>query len=281
MIETPVLFGPELSLIGVICKPTAANGIDTACLTFNAGVVPRIGPHRINVKLSRALATAGMTNLRFDLSGLGDSRSASGQHDFVQQAVADLRAAMDYLQQHHGFRKFVLVGNCSGAVHIYWTALADDRVTGVFMFDGYAYPTRWSRLIRHWKRFRSRTWRNAFSAIARRLLILPTVKRANSADTTSGSSAESSESPTRDEYSKGLQRLVGRGVSVIQVFSGSVIDYYSYARQFRDGFADQPFVEKVRCDFLPAIDHTLLALHVQKQFIEIVRDWALGVARSR
>jgi hypothetical protein len=78
-----------------------------------------------------------------------------------------------------------------------------------------------------------------------------------------------------------MQTLVDRGVSVFLVFSGGIIDSYSYARQFRDGFADEPFVDKVRCDFLPEIDHTLLSLEAQRRFIKIIRDWALNIVSTR
>jgi pimeloyl-ACP methyl ester carboxylesterase len=275
MNEIPVLFGFESALVGVVCKPAVTIVPGVACLLLNAGVVPRIGPHRINVKLARVLADSGIVTLRFDLGGLGDSRKADAPSDFQQRAVLDVRAAMDYLESHHGLHRFIVIGNCSGAVHAYWTALADQRVIGIQMFDGFCYPSRWSRLVRHWKRFRADSWNEAVVAVGRRLAKFLRFLCTNDIF----SSIESKAQLGRDEYCKGMQALVDRGVSVCLVFSGGIIDDYSYARQFRDTFADQPFVDKVHCHFLPEIDHTMLALEAQRRFIELTRDWLFSGAR--
>jgi pimeloyl-ACP methyl ester carboxylesterase len=283
MTETPVLFGPESSLVGVVCQPTSHEVVgDMACLTFNAGVVPRIGPHRFNVKLSRVLAAEGVPSMRFDLGGLGDSRPTSVQQDFLQQAIADIRAAMDYLEQHHGIHRFILIGNCSGAIHVYWTALADQRVAGILMFDGFWYRTRWSTPVRHWKRFRAGSWKAAAVAIGRRISGLWRLANRADASAQAGifSSDESTANPPRADYCRVMQTLVDRQVNVFLVFSGGVIDAYSYARQFRDGFGREPFFAKVRCDFLPEIDHTLLSLESQKLLINVIRTWILGIVAT-
>lgn len=283
MNEIPVLFGPESTLVGVVCKPSdelAKHNL--AFLTFNAGVVPRIGPHRFNVKLSRALAADGVLSMRFDLGGLGDSRPAGTQQDFLQQAITDVRAAMDYLEQQHGIRRFVLIGNCSGAVHIYWTALADPRVAAILMFDGFWYRTRWSKLVRHWKRLSTGTWKGALMAITRRVggLLQLARRKEGEAPAEIFASDESGANPPRADYCRDMQALVDRGVNVFLVFSGGVIDAYSYAGQFRDGFGKEPFFAKVRCDFLPQIDHTLLSLASQQLLIKVIRDWILDIVRA-
>lgn len=283
MIETPVIFGPESTLVGVVTQPDGNTAADIACLTFNAGVIPRFGPHRFNVKLARNLATAGIVTMRFDISGLGDSRPALTGRNFLQQAVVDIRAAMDYLEQHHGIRRFALIGNCSGAVHIYWASLADERVVGSLMFDGFCYKTRWTRLVRHWKRFRAGTLRSVATTIGRRLAaVLATRSRSKDAAEASMFEADDSHAtPPRAQYCQSMQTLVDRGVSVFLVFSGGNFDYYSYAGQFRDCFAKEPFVDKVRCDHMPEIDHTLLNLDAQQRFISVIHDWIMGIAPSR
>lgn len=281
MTEIPVLFGAESTLVGVVCKPAVTVETGVACLMLNAGVIARAGPHRINVKLARSLAMSGIVNMRFDLSGLGDSlRTASDSPDFLQQAVLDVKAAMDYLESQYGVQRFIVIGNCSGAVHAYWTALADSRVIGIQMFDGFCYPSRWSCLVRQWKRLRANSWHEAAVAAADRLAYLLSSLSTNGLkDSNLSSTEEFTGKPARDEYCKGMQILIDRDVAIFLVFSGSVIDYYSYARQFRDAFTREPFVDKVHCDFLPEIDHTLLSLEAQRKFIELTRDWLLGVVK--
>lgn len=39
-------------------------------------------------------------------------------------------------------------------------------------------------------------------------------------------------------------------------------------------FGDRPFAARVRCDFLPDIDHTLSTLAAQRRVIEAVAAWA-------
>jgi hypothetical protein len=191
---------------------------------------------------------------------------------------------MDYLEQHHGIRRFILIGNCSGAVHIYWTALADTRVVAILMFDGFWYPTRWSTLVRHWKRFSSGTWSDTAMAIVRRLsglLRLAGPTKGGNAPNQIFASDESAGNPPRADYCRAMQTLVDRGVNVFLVYSGGVIDSYSYAAQFRDGFGRERFFPKVRCDFLPQIDHTLLSLESQRLMISVIRDWILDIAGTQ
>ena len=123
-----------------------------AALLFNAGVVPRIGPNRLNVRIARALAARGIPALRFDLSGRGDSAPARGMESYEQQAVADIRAAMNLLSERTGVSRFALMGICSGAENAFHAALADERVVGVTLMDSYHYPT----LRTHFNRFRQR-----------------------------------------------------------------------------------------------------------------------------
>jgi hypothetical protein len=279
--EIPVLFGAESTLVGIITQPEVSTAGDFACLTFNAGVIPRFGPHRFNVKLARNLATAGILSMRFDISGLGDSRPAVTGRNFLQQAVVDIRAAMDFLEHRHGIRRFALIGNCSGAVQVYWASLADERVIGSLMFDGFCYKTRWTPLVRHWKHLRASTWKKVLAAVVRRLVtaLSPRSRNVRTADPGLFFEDESYATPPRAKYCEAMQSLVDRGTSVFLVFSDGNQDKYSYANQFRDAFADQPFVAKVRCDYMPEIDHTLLTQEAQRRFINVIGNWIGGIVR--
>ena len=282
MIETPQQFGPDASLVGMLTQPTNAEEPALAFLMFNAGVLPRIGPHRLNVKLARALAGAGETSLRFDLSGQGDSRGGGSGVDFRTQAVLDLRSAMDHLEQVHGIGRFALVGICSGAVNAFAAALADPRVCGLLMFDGTWYRTRWTIPARNWKRFRAVPWSVAATAVYRRLTRLFNPAKAPSASAPPGvfGGDRADPNPSRPEFVEALNSLVARRVATLFIYSGSVIDYYSYAGQFRDAFGREDFFGKVRCAFRPDIDHTFLALEVQRRMVELVLDWMLEVRQA-
>lgn len=281
MTETPVGFGPGEGLIGIVTSPTTtARPFErTACLMFNAGVVPRCGPHRINVKLARRLADDGLLSMRFDLSGQGDSRApGTATMDYQDQAVHDIRAAMDHLAFSHDIERFLVFGVCSGAVNAYWTALADPRVAGILMVDGIWYRSPWTRWVRHWKRFRAGSWAAVRGALQRRLARF--VRANGGTGAQQGglfSEDESAANPAPDAFCKALDGLVARGVSVHLVYTGSVLEYYSYGRQFRDVFRGQAFLRSVRCDFRPDIDHTFGSIETQHKMAHLVREWAAAV----
>ena len=92
MKEFPILFGPEdAPLMGMVTTPASGDTAPVACLMLNMGAGYRIGPRRINVKLARRLAQHGISSLRMDLSGLGDSSAPKGQERFTQQAAEAAR----------------------------------------------------------------------------------------------------------------------------------------------------------------------------------------------
>ena len=278
MTETPVLFGPGRTLVGVLTQPENPARSEVAFLMLNAGLISRIGPHRFNVKLARALAGAGQTGMRFDLSGLGDSRGVSSSVDFLVQAVRDIRSAMDHLEQACGLRRFALVGICSGAVNALAAAVADPRVIGVLMIDGYTYRTPWTMPVRRWKRFRAASWREVGANLARRL----SGKRKPPADAVQAGDqlGLAPANPPRAEFARQLQILADRRVAVFLMYSGSFIESYSYSSQFRHAFRGEKFVDAVRCDYRPDIDHTMLSLASQRKMIDVVLGWVPAVQQA-
>lgn len=281
MRELASLFGPEGNLVGIT---TFADGAikdsGMACILFNAGVIHRVGPHRLNVKIARALAERGIPTLRFDLSGVGDSPSATVGVSFRQQAVLDLRAAMDYLQQVFGIKRFLLFGICSGGVNAFWTAVADKRVVGIMMFDGFWYRTAWTEPVRRWKRFRalscSELARGVSLRIKRMLGLAPSSAKAAGIF----SATEAYANPPKAEFAAHLQALANREVAVFFLYGGTVMSYFSYAKQFNHAFRGHPFLERVRCDFRPDIDHTVVTLAAQGKLTDLVCDWVASAATT-
>jgi pimeloyl-ACP methyl ester carboxylesterase len=284
MSEIPQQFGSDDSLLGILTLPDPAHEVQgerTALIVYNAGVLPRLGPHRLNVKLARAAATRGFHTLRFDLAGQGDSRSAVAEGDYRAQAVRDICAAMDHLETTSKIRRFILIGICSGAVNAYWTALADPRVYGVLLFDGYWYRSRWTSLVRNWKRARASSWRTKLDALWRRLPRLRPRPGKDMKEHAEIFDEGMSEHPTVAQFAASMQKLVDRGASVQLVYSGSVIDYYCYQRQFLDVFGGYSFSERVRCHFRPDIDHTFVTLEGQRQMIDLTLNWASEIVPAK
>ncbi len=280
MTEEPLLLGSEVNLVGVRTLTDAPRS-DYACLLFNAGVIHRVGPRRISVKLARALAKRGLPTLRIDLSGVGDSRVPAGATSFREQAVKDLQAAMHVMEQKTGAKKFLLFGICSGAVNAFWTALADERVVGIMMFDGFWYRTRWTEPVRRWKRLKALTLAELLRLGAGR------VKRLLSSPLQAAQSqgifeqAGDNANPPQHEFAAHLATLVARDVSVFFLYGGTVTEYFSYQRQFVDAFRGEPFLSRIRCELHPDLDHTVVALEVQQKLITLVSDWMIGCANGK
>jgi pimeloyl-ACP methyl ester carboxylesterase len=259
--------------MGILSVPSIVDYSRVAVLMFNAGALPRIGPHRINVKVARALADHGVPALRFDLAGHGDSRGSVVEGDYRRQAVADLSAAMDCVERELGICQILLIGFCSGAIHAFQTAASDRRIVGLLLFDGHWHRTIWTMPVRHWKRFRTVGLLRTLSAVLRRI-------RAGM-DEPDGDAVAAVAwigQPTRHEFARTLEVIEGRGVSVLIVYSKQMIDegFYSYRAQFRHAFKGYKFINTVRVELRHDFDHTLTSLLSQREFIAMVDGWVAG-----
>jgi hypothetical protein len=280
MTEAPVLFGPERNLMGILTSaPPADPPQPIACLLLNVGVTHRVGPRRLNVKLARQLALLGIPSLRLDLSGIGDSAATHSRSSFREQSIHDLQSAMDLVEANTGIRRFVVLGICSGAANGYWVALADPRVVGLLMFDGFTFPTFKTHLIHDWQRLRTTPTRTVIAKAVRRVKRLFGI--ATEAAPASIFNAVSDVSlPTRDEFGRALQTLVERGVSLYLIYSGSLLVHHNYHGQLNDAFGNAPFLGRMRYDYMPDVDHIATPLAAQKKLMTTVCDWLLGIVAA-
>lgn len=130
-IETPLQFGADKRLFGMLCRPAQAR-TDTLIIITNGGRDPHYGAARHAVFFARRLAQAGIASLRMDFAGLGDSLGPPGQenvltHMFTLSRNGDFAAALDLLEA-MGYRRFGAQGLCAGAYHSFHGALADPRL---------------------------------------------------------------------------------------------------------------------------------------------------------
>ena len=279
--QIPILFCPERKLVGVITTPASSTGAPIACLMLNMGANHRGGPHRINVKLAHRLATMGITSLRMDLSGLGDSGPARTDLGYHAQCVLDLQAGMDLLRTTHGIQRFVVVGLCSGAAHALNLSVADPRVTGILLFDGYSFAgRRW-----HWER----SLRRALAAPTNPAVVGKTLRWLRRTFTNAAPVAGDApavniftlekETPAevRATFSRSMATLVERGVSVYLLYSGTQ-HVRDVDRDHLGTLVREPFADKLRYEFSRDIDHTMTSLAAQSAFLTCASNWALGVA---
>lgn len=118
-------------LYGVVHKPEKPSR--TALIVVVGGPQYRVGSHRQFVLLARHLARAGVTVLRFDYRGMGDS---SGLERNFEDVGEDIRAAIDCLSRRvPTINEFVLWGLCDAASAILFYAAGDRRVSGIALLN--------------------------------------------------------------------------------------------------------------------------------------------------
>jgi len=137
-VETPQRFGLDDGLFGILCRPERGSS-ETAVIIVNAGRDPHYGSSRFGVELARSLAQRGISSLRLAFAGHGDSIGPPGK-ETMSTAVydtdrrADITAAADRLVE-LGYRHLAVHGNCSGAYHALWGAVADPRIGTLLLLN--------------------------------------------------------------------------------------------------------------------------------------------------
>jgi hypothetical protein len=285
VIEKIALFGESRNLVGVITQPGAGDGPAPgfAFVLLNAGVIHHVGPNRINVKLARRLADSGFTTMRFDLSGIGDSRASQSTLSFEAQAVADIRAAMDYMQATCAVRRFVLVGLCSGADNAYATT-PDERVHGLVMLEPYAYPTWRTRMRFQAMRLRSPLWLANYvrRRIGRALAGAGVPGEESPAEAGPGGESASGSyvrrKPPVADFAAGLRRVLDRGGAVMATYSGSSLRVINRARELDRILRPFGLAGRVSCRVWSETNHTFTELSAQGRLLDTIVTWAVELS---
>jgi alpha-beta hydrolase superfamily lysophospholipase len=168
--ETPVsIEGPGGPLFGVLSEPLGER-TELCAVLMNAGPQRRTGPNRMWVEIARRWAARGVTTLRFDLAGIGDSDGDAAALVHVASLyaptyVGQARAALDTLSARGLPERFIALGLCSGAYWSMHTALEDERIGTVVMlnprsvvWDEWVYALRRARELRK-RLLMGSTWR--------------------------------------------------------------------------------------------------------------------------
>lgn len=283
--EQSSFFGENAGLLGTLCLPASAGAARVGLLLLNSGFIGRGGPNRLNVKLARRQALRGVPSLRFDLSGLGDSRQASGVRSFAEQSVIDLRSAADFLAGKARVEQLVIVGLCSGADNGYAAALADPRVVGLVMIDPWIYPGPMFGLRRAY----SRLLEYGAMGAARRIRDIGR-QRAQQRGLAQGAVGELSlwqrvfavaarEAPPRAVFLDGLSGLCRRGVSIWMLYTNGSqqrADYHAEIKAWGPQLS-----AAVEHDFLGGVDHTISEIAAQREFLDRFDAWFDSVVQRR
>lgn len=239
---------------------TRASGTPrgTTIVLLNAGLIHRVGPFRLHVRLARELAESGFDVLRLDLPGIGDGYPGShATHDsFIGEAFDAVQAAT-------GSRDFVIGGICSAADQGWRCAVSDQRVTGLLLLDGMAHKNVWFHVAQF-----SRLLRKPLSAWLRsfRKLLGPKTVTVSAID-------DFRDWPTPAEFRSQLAELLARGVRVFAFYTGGIPYYLLHRKQFDTTFGPLRNHAFLHVEYCPELDHTLFSPVDRGQVVGRIKEW--------
>lgn len=281
-VEKALTFGPDKSLVGVATLPSSPRDGAPFVVLLNAGLMHRVGPFRMSVELARHLAAHGVGTLRFDLSSIGDSPARPGLSP-EQAAVADCRDAFDLAAERFGATRFVVAGLCTGAMNAHRAALADERVVGMCLLDGYAYKTLsydLQRVARHLESPEAvlsgvkSLFRKAKQAIGHEAPA-PASEPSPPSDERIGIFYQ--EWPPAEAVQGELERILGRGVKALFVYTGGW-DGFVHPRQFEEMFPALRHRERAKVRYFSEADHTYYLRSQREEMQREVLGFVEGLA---
>lgn len=272
MNEEVVHFGPNGTFVGIRTRPSDPDPAKPMLVVLNAGLLHRVGPYRLGVEVARNLARAGFEVFRFDLSGIGDSRSRQGRgasEEVAHQskAVADVQTALDHLVASTKVKRFVLMGLCSGAYNAHEVAVADARIVGCIFLDGYGYKTKGFLLHHYGARMLSPSRHIGF--LRRKLL---GHKPKEEVQTDPRAEVFEVEFPPREKVSGELGALAARGTELLFVYTGGT-EYFNHRGQFDEMFGHVDFRGRMQLEYYEEADHTYTVLAARAELQHTIERW--------
>lgn len=276
--EQAIVFGQQKSLVGIVTQAatsTAPTG-HPAIVILNTGIIHRVGHNRMYVALSRTLAAAGYTVLRFDLSGIGDSDPRAEGLTPLASNLTDIGEALDWLGTVRQASRIILIGLCSGADHAVLYGPTDPRVAGLVLIDPSLPPTSryYLKYIGH-RLLRLRSWRSVATGKGHSLSMLR--ERIASALAPQGQFEPwSLQNPkVRSYFEKAYQTLVERGIEILAVFTGGPSSIrQNYREQLFDAFPNVPFKRMLRLEYFEDCDHTFTFEGDRVRLTRVIMEWA-------
>ena len=289
--ETPIHFGADDALFGILSTPAWVSPESPAVLLINTSANPRWGNGRIAVEIARALAADGVASLRMDAAGMGDAAPQTGEvgRPYAEATTQDVLQAVAELARRTQ-RPVVVFGACSGAYHAWQAACRDVHVAGMMLVNLQRFvwregdpsdmvrrtdlrptafylrnildPRSWYRLIR------------ADFDVARliRVILMRVLRRAVAGLDPLLSAVSGGATPV-GRVRKAMRALGGRGLPILYLLARNDPGVEELAAYFgRDGWRlrRQP---NASVRMLEGADHTLSNAKVREALIQHIRAW--------
>ena len=294
--ETPVTFGRNNRLFGVLCEPRGKRRGATALLLGTA-YDRSAGWGRMGVSMARQLASDGIASLRFDAANIADSPPCEGESEQVlynASQLLDIREAKEFLDDKLPGPS-VLAGRCSAGYQAFRAAVGDEKFRGAVLVNPYVFEwdpgrnvdealTAPPRSLDTYKQrlFQAETFRrlisgridvgqalvNIMKAVGKRLshVARPLL------DLLPGYGDE------HRRVSSSFRTLADRDVKLTLLYSENDVGCDHLIRHFGKDGAGLRKYPNVELGFIPGSDHNLTPESARRRYIEAVRDVALNAA---
>lgn len=298
MKEEVVRFGQNQSLVGIVTEPDTllSEQRPPAVLFLNPGLIHRVGPNRVYVKLARHLADMGFVELRFDLSGVGDSSVRTDNLSLENRLMDDISQAMEYLRQTRNIDQFLLMGHCSGAFISFGAATRDPRVAGIVMINAEGGDAEWDsydrkrKVSRYYENYYSRgvltnpdKWKklltgradygSIFQNVVKNILWNKISVAGFKIRNIVGGAKRATTRPEIVNMGAGLRSLVERGSRVLILYSRGSSGLERTRLLIGNDLRDLSASSGVKLEVLMQADHTFTLLAGQQNLIKVVADW--------
>jgi len=285
--EEVATFGCSQSLVGILTNPplTTLRKLSPGIIILNAGLVHRVGPNRLSVKIASVLGSLGFTTLRFDNSGIGDSSVRKDNLPYHKSVILETQEAMDFVHSAKGIEHFILLGICTGATNSYEVARRDPRIQGIILINPAGGFDRSAKAeLAHYfgnrkkieaigkdKIFKPKNWWRALTGqinytnlkgilsfqarnllFGQKRLLLHTESAFNT-----------------------LFQLIQQGVKVQFVISGGDPQVKYIGALLMDKISKPRFAGKVLIDVVDHADHTFTSFSSQPKLLQIIQNFAL------
>ena len=262
-------FGDGDRLFGVLTLPDELDMRRPVFVHLSGGLLHRVGPRRLYVRLARELASAGFASFRVDLSGRGDSAVVPGR-TYQEALRADWGAVMDELVSRVRASRIICGGLCSAADDAIRVGLEDFRVVGMILLDpvcdrdaGYNVREATHRLLNP---ARYQRW-------VRAKLGGVSVRRAPSpSDAVDPLSLR--HAPSMDETRNTFEAIRDRGGSVFTLFTSYATAYLNEEGQMGRMLAIQGYERFARECYWPAAEHSFTLEVHRRRLIEEIIEWS-------
>lgn len=287
MKEAVYAFGANKSLMGIVTEPNKSAAVPhlPAVIILNSGLIQRVGPNRLSVKIARMLAEKGYRVLRFDFSGIGDSDQRQDTLPFDKSSVLETQEAMEFLEKTFSAQQFILTGICSGADTAFDTALTDSRVCGIIPIDLYSVGSRGYDLYAYKRRMaKLKSWVNLASGKSDLWKRLKDKLRDRSdAEIAMQNDAESlfSGVATPEDVLAGLQALIAKKIGIYLIYSDGSPAYYNFQTHFSEMWAHHRHQPGIEMLYLSKADHGFTLLSNQRLLLSAIDRWVENLVKPQ